>query len=349
MAEYLTPPLQKIKSRLCNNPENQSPLKIPATPYLKQIGYGCGVNVFTLERSPKVGFARSPWAIKKRNSKDIKDVNLDKRIKLEADILKALNHPNIIGFRALTLSKTGAPCLAMEQLDQSLGDLIEERVEMGEDPFKAKDIEHVSYEIAKGLEYLHHTCNILHGDLKSYNILISKNMKIVKLCDFGVAVPVTEDLIMKEGYYYTGTEVWNAPEVISEEGPITNKTDMWAYGLIIWEMIALSPPHVDHDENLDESDLDQSIIDMDTSMKDDKNFNISSMNDSDIFPSNNKLGTRPALPAIEIGPEYDDVLQIFILCTDQDQTTRPSAKGVVMYFKNYILQSESKSKATTKK
>ncbi|XP_014300029.1 lymphokine-activated killer T-cell-originated protein kinase [Microplitis demolitor] len=341
MDEFKTP-IKKIRSRV-DNPEYLTPLKIPATPYLKQIGYGCGINVFTLERSPRVGFARSPWAIKKRNAKLSTDTKYDMRIKFEADILKHLKHPNIVGFRALTLSQTGIPCLAMEKLDKSLGDLIEERVDMEADPFKARDIEFVGFEIAKGLEYLHHTVNILHGDLKSYNILASNDMKIIKICDFGVSVPMNKDMVMVDDFVYTGTECWNAPEVINEQGPITNKTDMWAYGLILWEMIALSPPHVDADEDLNGSILnntmdDSVIIDENTDPK------TTDLDDSNLIPDikvNENLGTRPALPAIPIGPEYDKILEIFILCTDQDYKTRPSAKGVVMYFKNYICKSSS--------
>lgn len=96
-----------------------------------------------------------------------------------------------------------------------LGDLIEERVDMEADPFKARDIEFVGFEIAKGLEYLHHTVNILHGDLKSYNILASNDMKIIKICDFGVSVPMNKDMVMVDDFVYTGTECWNAPEVIN--------------------------------------------------------------------------------------------------------------------------------------
>lgn len=40
MDEFKTP-IKKIRSRV-DNPEYLTPLKIPATPYLKQIGYGCG-------------------------------------------------------------------------------------------------------------------------------------------------------------------------------------------------------------------------------------------------------------------------------------------------------------------
>lgn len=73
-----------------------------------------------LERSPKVGFTRSPWAVKKwlkgRNNKET-----NKRLQLEADVLRQLNHPNIVGFRAFTKGADGKPCLAMEALDMSLG------------------------------------------------------------------------------------------------------------------------------------------------------------------------------------------------------------------------------------
>ena len=79
-----------------------------------------GINVFTLERSPKVGFTRSPWAIKKRNKDVTDDPKYNTRIKLEAEILRKLKHPNIVQFKALAVSN-GEPCLVMEKLDISLG------------------------------------------------------------------------------------------------------------------------------------------------------------------------------------------------------------------------------------
>lgn len=77
--------------------------------------------MFKLERSPRVGFIRSPWALKKRNKNVVGSNKYHERIKLEAEILRKLNHPNIIGFRALTYTDGGEPCLAMEKLDISLG------------------------------------------------------------------------------------------------------------------------------------------------------------------------------------------------------------------------------------
>lgn len=46
---------------------------------------------------------------------------------------------------------------------------------------------------------------------------------------------------------------------IAENGPITNKTDVWSYGLVIWEMIATVPPH---SENFDGDETPTSSMDI---------------------------------------------------------------------------------------
>lgn len=48
------------------------------------------------------------------------------------------------------------------------------------------------------------------------------------------------------------------------------------------------------------------------------------------------IGTRPALPAINLGKEYDKVFEMFYACTTADYKLRPSAKSLVNYFKNYV-------------
>ena len=88
-----------------------------------ELFYSLGVQVFTLERSPKVGCTRSPWAVKKRNKK-INDPKYNERIKGEASILRKLNHPNIVGFRGFGSGASGEPCLVMEKLHASLGIII---------------------------------------------------------------------------------------------------------------------------------------------------------------------------------------------------------------------------------
>jgi PDZ-binding kinase len=86
--------------------------------------------------------------------------------------LKKLNHPNIVGFRAFVEGEDGRYCLAMEECDASVGDLIEIRSEQGLGSFRAEKILKVALDISKALHYLHTECHLLHGDLKSHNVLV---------------------------------------------------------------------------------------------------------------------------------------------------------------------------------
>lgn len=93
------------------------------------------------------------------------------RLKNEADILKGLNHPNIVGFRAFLNTSDGRGCLAMEKCQTSLGDLLEQCREE-EFVIPVGQMRKVAAEVAKALEYIHNTVYLLHGDIKSHNILI---------------------------------------------------------------------------------------------------------------------------------------------------------------------------------
>ena len=58
---------------------------------------------------------------------------------------------------------------------------------------------------------------------------------------------------------YVGTEPWKPKEALEEEGEITDKADIFAYGLTLWEMMTLAMPHLDmlddvHDNDDDDED-----------------------------------------------------------------------------------------------
>ncbi|KAG0270677.1 hypothetical protein DFQ27_000027 [Actinomortierella ambigua] len=96
----------------------------------------------------------------------------------------------------------------------------------------------IAQEIAYGLAYIHHE-GTLHRDLKSDNVLLSGHME-VKLCDFGLAVAITSN-----GGHSTdamrGTFRWLAPELVVSKRPrYTTKSDMYALGMVMWEMAAMN-------------------------------------------------------------------------------------------------------------
>ena len=48
--------------------------------------------------------------------------------------------------------------------------------------------------------------------------------------------------IITQNEEYVGTEPWSASEVFDEDGIVTNKTDVFALGCVIYEMLALEAP-----------------------------------------------------------------------------------------------------------
>lgn len=255
-----------------------------------------------MERAPISGGGyRSPWAVKKVAKRFANQEHQDfsKRLLEEADILKKLEHPNIIGFRTLTKAVDGTWCLAMEKAENCLMDLIEQRLDSRAGPFPPHQIKCVGIDIARALEYLHTEKLLMHGDMKSGNILIFGDFKVAKLCDFGVAMALKEaNGQAKPDQFYIGTQAWSAPEVIDMDGSFENDeavitckiSGSFSPGLTIWEMLSLCVPHADLQE---------------------------------------ALGTRPPLPDLPEVPDYSTAIAVFIATTEYDPEKRPLASEVM--------------------
>lgn len=288
MSEFKTP----VKTTPSNDPnvslENLgTPILIPPSPCLQKLGYGTGVTVYRLDRNDNQ--LNSPWAIKKLSKRckvenAIKSNVYRSRMLLEASILRTLHHPNIVGFRSIVKdTATGDSSLALECCKISLGDLLEIRLDdYGAVPLPAAEIKVVQRDIARALDYLHTKVFLLHGDIKSHNILVKGDFEICKLCDFGVCLPLEKDTgevnFKKNSHLsYVGTTLWSAPEVIRESEVISSKADIFSFGLVIYEMITLVPPHIDgmlednNDDQADDNDNELEIINISSEIEEENN------------------------------------------------------------------------------
>ncbi|XBI61615.1 hypothetical protein VPH35_042385 [Triticum aestivum] len=93
--------------------------------------------------------------------------------------------------------------------------------------------------IARGLEYLHHSCNtrIVHFDIKPQNILLDKDF-CPKIADFGLAklCHTKESKLSMTGA--RGTIGFIAPEVHSRTfGVVSTKSDVYSYGMMLLEKV----------------------------------------------------------------------------------------------------------------
>src|SRR4030095_13151286 len=102
--------------------------------------------------------------------------------------------------------------------------------------------------IARGLDFLHNS-NVIHRDIKSHNILVTKNME-VKLADFGLA-KIKKSAKENKTEFSTklkleGTIPWMAPELFHQEPVFSRKSDIYAYGMILWEIASRNIPYKSH-------------------------------------------------------------------------------------------------------
>lgn len=83
-----------------------------------------------------------------------------------------------------------------------------------------------------------HDRKILHRDLKSQNVFLTKK-GMVKLGDFGIARVLSNT--KSRAKTVVGTPYYLSPEII-ESSPYNFKSDIWSLGVLLYEMCALQPP-----------------------------------------------------------------------------------------------------------
>lgn len=162
------------------------------------------------------------------------DVKVAKRFERETEILKKLNHPNIVKyygagsaqmqrFYAMELVRGGS----LEQVLRREGRLNWERV-----------IEY-ALQIAKALEHAHNA-GIIHRDLKPANLLLTED-GVLKLTDFGIARDTQATALTQAGKT-VGTMMYMAPEQITGKYPINRSTDLYALGCVLFQMLTGKTP-----------------------------------------------------------------------------------------------------------
>ncbi|KAJ9549537.1 hypothetical protein OSB04_022080 [Centaurea solstitialis] len=154
----------------------------------------------------------------------------------ELGILVHVNHPNIANVIGYGVEGGMHLVLPLSQ-HGSLASLLrgeKEKLDWG-----------VRYNIAlgtaSGLSYLHEGCQrrIIHRDIKAANILISEDFK-PKISDFGLAKWLPDQLKYLTVSQFEGTFGYLAPEVFMN-GLIDEKTDVYAYGVVLLELITGRP------------------------------------------------------------------------------------------------------------
>lgn len=155
------------------------------------------------------------------------------RFNREAQALRDLNHPNIV--KAFTaFEQQDDHYIVMEYVDgHDLQHLI---IQEGRLPLVR--VVRLGLELSDALTRAHYL-RIIHRDIKPANILIDSH-GIPKLSDFGVAYLETQERVTGMGIS-VGTPAYMAPEILNGK-PASERSDLWALGLILFEMLIARHP-----------------------------------------------------------------------------------------------------------
>jgi hypothetical protein len=153
----------------------------------------------------------------------------------EATVLQSLNHPYIVAYFDCFTDR-GSLCIILEYADSGdLGMQIEKAAERDRF-FKEAQILTWFAQIASAVFFVH-SRNILHRDLKTQNIFLKgKRPPMCKLGDFGIAKVLDKTDQMAQTII--GTPYYMSPELCEDE-PYNRKSDIWALGCILYELITL--------------------------------------------------------------------------------------------------------------
>lgn len=166
-----------------------------------------------------------------------------KRDHLGREILIAakLNHEAIVRYKheiieQLDRNNDLRRCLIMEYVDG-----FDLRTHIKERDLNMQQSLYIMHKLSTGLDYLH-THGIVHRDIKPGNFMLTRDLKQVKIFDFGLSKSTASwrTRFMKEG---GGTRTYMPPEQLSnKKACLDNRSDIFSFGITMYELFTGKHP-----------------------------------------------------------------------------------------------------------
>jgi len=212
--------------------------QVPGYRVLERLGEGGMGSVFRAEQLEPV---RRPVALKLMRS-TLQGALARARFQAERQALARLAHPNVAAMYEAGATATGFPYFVME--------LVEGRPLIEDVDRRRLTVEErlaLLVQVCRGVEHAHRK-GILHRDLKPGNVLVTEveGQPVPKIIDFGIArvleAPGSEAATQTLGGF-VGTPGYMSPEALEGSGDLDTRTDVYALGILLHELLAGVRPH----------------------------------------------------------------------------------------------------------
>jgi serine/threonine protein kinase len=159
----------------------------------------------------------------------------------ELAVLASLNHPSLVTLHDAGVDRTD-PRNPRRFLVMELVQGKNLREALAEGPVARRQVAQLAYDLAEGLEYVHHH-GVVHRDVKPANILLAEYTQHgvrtrAKLADFGIAQ--SRNGLPASGGSATGTAAYLSPEQAKGE-PLGPASDVYSLGLVLIECLTGAP------------------------------------------------------------------------------------------------------------
>lgn len=159
----------------------------------------------------------------------------------EALIIKGLKHPNVIELVGVVLQRAAPPYI-VTPLTRN-GDLahflkISRATSARLQTLTSRQLVDFGIEICSGMDYIAQK-QIVHRNLAAKNCMVGDDLRI-KIADFSLAKDVNSTNLNDKGIRSRLLVKWTAPESLKEEGQFSEKSDVWSFGVILWELVTLA-------------------------------------------------------------------------------------------------------------
>ncbi|GJN23818.1 hypothetical protein PR202_gb11502 [Eleusine coracana subsp. coracana] len=153
----------------------------------------------------------------------------------EKSFLEACNgNPFVVGFHSVVRALDSMELrLVMDHVGPSLRDFLHHQRRSSDTPLPETTVRGIMWQLLQGVKRMH-VIHVVHRDIKPENILVSADKNLLKICDFGLALHMSDAPPYKEA----GTRWYMAPEMLLGMHDYDALVDDWSLGCVMAELIS---------------------------------------------------------------------------------------------------------------